>query len=1503
MSKKQAGRSAGGRYDFKGFSFLNIVSWLDLRVEKDDQENENASGRKKQINTYVKTLFRKIFEGFGLEFGDEAIRVTAQRKKYRTRTGTEIYTQKGFLHRFAKVLDSSVVPTDPAYMNINKTLGLLVPNMDPNDEEIAFRTAFVEAFLNAKEGEILCNKEYEDGFKTFIRRVLKDSKTDEPDIKAIMWILLVSVFPNWLNDDDLISQDNTDYSKSLILFIQRSSEWGKYYPSGSDGSHNFDLNGKYPEVTSAILDLAEQICREEKKYGRLIPMEDAEKGMPIEIPDLENDNVEDKDKQLLSLKTLVEELDNRSLMLTGEGGCGKTYALLHTASAILDEIVSMKQNDRFRKPVLPLYVPLSKLSGEFSDPIEHYLIDKLAVRIGKKYDEVKHLFHTWRESLPSGYVVFLCDGFNEVVSLEMQNKLISEIKSLAGGSGLRFVITSRYDMSQTFSELSGDLQNNVFCAYRMRALEDEYVKSYTRKALKATGVDNDTIDAVIRDELCDRDGNVDPIYKNPMGLIMFCGIHTRENYSTASSKFFVRPKKTGELLHNFIFCIRAAYRNTDAVHDFLCYLGFGMNTAGVFVIRRNQFREYFEEFKNKTICNLTFDDLKGMGYPKDMLKQSEDGRISFKHQNYRDYFAAEYLKSIIVSENHIRINNEIGVDKHIPREVLVILSEILGEYRYAENGGVIASLLEDTQVTRKLSASAVALLLQLVIIGRENDLSTFKFSGLDLTRTRLNGVILSKPGKDKKPHGADFEGCTLSDGTLMPVGHAGAPQEVLYLEKRFLLTLGKGRLCVFDMEKGIPYVVSDYPNSAVYAAHELPDNRFVSGDSDGVLALWEYSINGGIFETKKLENRCLTETVSPKQSRSKREQCAIQDMVLYNGKLVFACKNGDVFATDTELKSMRRLYDLSEHAGGLFDMCKTELTGSVLCLSYGRKLFFSDGESLCETALPTLDGEYIYDIAAVSANGCRGIVINLRGAKRSRVMLYDLGKESFLTLADRVHSVSSQGFFGYTNFSPAFDKKRAVYLATELNDTEEEAGLYLFTFNAEYDLDKEEYVGLEPASNVAAIYGSRHTMAVLRALRFEYNGISYVTTTSMDRSVEILMEGTDYNLIYHLPGHTDGVTSLAVIDENTIYTAHYCGEVCRWRKQKNGEWKCRLTVKPHSDKWVWTVKHLARTDVNYMVAGSYDHNISVTDDLTGEIRILDSCNGWVKSLDFIDDNTIVTAHDFKEKDGAHFELCVLRIFPEAGRVKSKKYPAPHSFSRYVKVYDGSVYVIVNTAENAHPVCRIFRFDTEFLRNMKKPTINWNSPFHTIEGDGDRIQIRDMDIAKYKGKTLYACGGNIDLFYFEVWTDEGASASVLEVPEAAFLDVGSSNRFDGISAVSFIEHMNVLYLLASSYNGSVYTYKVDVLDSGGVALEYISVCRNSDKVLDMQCRGSMVYVSLFTGEVCAYDIAELVKQPEYFKSEKDLLFRAVSGFGVVDVDLNGNNIPLTLMNNLKYYANI
>lgn len=1267
--------------------------------------------------------------------------------------------------------------------------------------------------------------------------------------------------------------------------------------------------------------MADKLCSIAKDTGRLISINKTEAEEFIELPDLEYEAVVHNNNNNTKLSDLINNMqsDNLNVLITGLGGCGKSFSLISVATQILKPYINALSNNIDNKVgAIPVYIPLNSLLSNASG-IEDYIIKQLADCQFVSYETAESQLLEWKKSLAdnknSQYILLMLDGWNEIVSSEEQSKILTDIQRLQYNNAYRMIITSRYNLSNTFSSSMGAVTTK-FASFKMNDLEDNIIISYVKKCIKKEKNEYE-LNTIINNELKDKKGKIKAIYRKPMGLVMFCAIHTHRDLGNIED-FFSQVNTLGELLHNFMFCIKNAYNlnDTEIYEKFLCYLGYQMNIEGVFTIKEADFERYCIDFSSN--YNYENIDIQNNRFVNDVIKRQNMGivQISFNHQNYRDYFAALFLKKIIFSGNTDEIKEKIGIDKKIPNEVLTILSELIGEYKYVDvpgktNDKGIQGILNT--IGNQLGNSAVALLIKVAVIGRNSDLSMFTFKNLDLQRTHLNNVVLFRKG-EKTHKCAEFDKCTISKSTFAPTGHAGAPKAILYLENRYILTFAKNGICCLDLKTGFSKMVADYDSDAILSAVSIPNlSTIVTGDAKGKLVLWEYMTgneNDNDFQLSEKRIYIINDKVYRNADENRKKETAVHDIVFLKGQIIFALKSGDIFSINYGLNTINLIMNLHGYKDSSCKFCRLEVISDNLYVSYGRKIFKYNSDYCFQISDIEHSGGYIYDISRIEDEGCSALLINYRdkkinNANYSVVYMLDLITNNIVELKTIEHTTTSQGFKGWNKFSEPFNHGSDVYLTANINDNIEEAGLYLFSFEAIWDEDEEEYISLKCVKNAEECFGNRHIMSIERALYFAYNNRKYVATTSVDRCIEVLdITGTEANLIYHIEGHTDGVTCMDVINDKKIYTSHYSGEVCRWIKSQNG-WKCKTIAKPHSNEWVWVIKHAKLADTDYMIASSYDHNISITNAKSGKFEILEGCKGRVKAFDLLNNNSIVAAYDYKIDDKDKFSVHVFKNvdFTTGIAESTVIYDSP-AYIQCMCTDKNNLYLVVNQDRRSNVYC----ISKNTLIDDKGTMNIFSDLYHKI-GQSDSFRnnskMRSIDVIEIdKDKKLFACGGDIDTLYAEVWTENGKKAVI----DSRHTSITETNRKydsdDGISSIKLAKHNGTIYLIFGSNDFYLYTYKISI-ENDEISLEYLSAVNNDGKVLNVQYIDDtdLVYVSRLSGEVVTYNINSLITNSNI---SPEVLFQASTGMHIVNVNLTNctkTDISDDFKKIINYYGNI
>lgn len=673
----------------------------------------------------------------------------------------------------------------------------------------------------------------------------------------------------------------------------------------------------------------------------------------------------------LTIDEIIERNTNHSIMIVGCGGSGKTYTLIEFAGKLLKSDVK----------TLPFYVPLNDFNFNTSSIVD-YAAEQLRAENEPNY---KTCFMEWLRTDHDEKIMFLLDGFNEITSSEIQVRVLDEIKRLHSlYNCVRFVITSRYDMSSSL--VSGAV--SPFVSYAVDELSSETVKDYIKVFFENYG---NVEDIIANAMISENDDTVKHFLRNPMALVMYCFMNCND-----TNELYIPHKDyctTGELIENYVFLIKkineTQYAINEKASDFLRYVGYQMSNDGLFKISMRGLTQYAQEFNDIDIKQWL-----EVPYIKDMLKCSGNNHIlseiEFVHQNYRDFFAADYLKNILTEGNADRINKCFG-DRNITSEVQILLGDILEEYKHVtkdiESG---SSVIQDI-ITRNrhfLSPSAISTIIHIAAIARKNNLSSFDFSCVDLGSTTLNRIKLYMPGVGK----AKFENSKIDKATFNALGHPGSVSSLLWLERRYIISFSKSGIFCFDMAIKKHYQIAEISKCAVRAAIPLAGKKqIITGNDFGEIILWNYEFDN---ETFRIEMRNTTVI----------NGAIIHDIIEFNGKIYVSSQDGKlyIFTTADEGNYDLAILPNSSHQDRYINTnCRLTAVDDILYLSYGDTLhiykIMSQKNELILLESNTLDNAEIIDIAGVEAESRNGVLVNLRkksdnGDIVSQVMFYSFEK-------------------------------------------------------------------------------------------------------------------------------------------------------------------------------------------------------------------------------------------------------------------------------------------------------------------------------------------------------------------------------------------------------------------------------------------------------------------------------------------------------------------------------
>ena len=487
--------------------------------------------------------------------------------------------------------------------------------------------------------------------------------------------------------------------------------------------------------------------------------------------------------------TLYELIGNtdQDLFLVGQGGIGKSVTLISAAKKLSEA-----------GNIIPYYIPLSLFCNEHRSFVQYIMFQNEALLCDHAEGVFLSNFTKWlHDDFNGKRFVLLLDGFNEI-SRDEQSFVLSSLQNDFGSgvdSVVRVVMTSREEIPS----FVGHSLAKRFETYSFDELTLETAKFYLDKALGA--------DAPAQyHKITDRNDNLLPYLRTPMAMAMECLILIK---GTLSGLPYPNMSTKGELLGNYTTLLMG----DSGISDAAALLAYNMAISGEMAVTSCKAYTYFDGRDTELKAMISSREARELFNIE--WSGTDFETISFKHQDLRDYYAANYCKSRFgrTAEN---INACFG--NRIPNDVLELFADLCGEHIH-ESGSLIQNKL--MELGSDLSAVAVSQIIMSVIRVRRNDMSSFDFSGLDLTRTGLNGVILSTQSRK-----AVLGDAKISDRTFLPFGHTPSFYGIcqLFVKGRFLLSFGD-ELLVYDVRTGLWNMGSaDFGDKRVAAAAVISDD-------------------------------------------------------------------------------------------------------------------------------------------------------------------------------------------------------------------------------------------------------------------------------------------------------------------------------------------------------------------------------------------------------------------------------------------------------------------------------------------------------------------------------------------------------------------------------------------------------------------------------------------------------------------------------------------------------
>lgn len=697
----------------------------------------------------------------------------------------------------------------------------------------------------------------------------------------------------------------------------------------------------------AFVQLREAIRQHNERAGRssgTYRLEKIVRGLFPGIVEEEHRSLFELDGQVSPLVQLIRSTWRafgwKNLMLVGEGGIGKTVAMLDAAKALSENGTTA------------IYIPLHMLPfynspGSFIRTYIEGTVLRGNSNLGSDLEAL--ISEECVNNAPR--LVLLLDGWNEISEKRTNAGWLSDIlkeeieTAIEPRSGIQVVIAGRARMDSNVSWY------RPWAYSKVQRLDRDRVLSY----LNSNKV-----------EIPKQDDPIWDVISNPLMLTLYsCCEAQHENCFRNRCCSFIggdRSRSQSAIIWNFLQCQinkamvvnrqrGAAFPDILAINYAAAYIGWKMESAGVFRISRVRLLELIKEagrhfesvWRGSGYVNiarqetrsrhdewnvaaiedallvgvgLMFGDGGGAVSDERCDGTEDDSVVGFLHQKFRDFYAALYMRDELHPFGRLLVPEESDAwaGKAVSGEVLDMLAVLVDD-------GLFESLWDAMRGVEVRKDSAAVFHLLEIASRNELRIEALGFRAIDLRYTMLQNREISCEG-------CDFRSAKISNKTFIPIGHTEPVSSVEWVpdgvgaDGDLMVTFGRTAV-VWDRRSGAP-------------VRELVNDRMVPYDAMAVSpdgTLLAMSAKGCGIDVFAMDSGDRTAVPSPTMAR-------VGAMAFLGGSRFLAYADDEEGLTLLDLESLgKRTLDLPEEISGSYrwqSICRLHCsrTGGVLAAMY-----------------------------------------------------------------------------------------------------------------------------------------------------------------------------------------------------------------------------------------------------------------------------------------------------------------------------------------------------------------------------------------------------------------------------------------------------------------------------------------------------------------------------------------------------------------------------------------